>query len=70
VLFRSDRLMFLVALSAGSGLLELLQNFVPGRSPNFWDAVASTAGWAAGAIVGAAAIRIYDHSSKSSPETI
>ena len=40
------------ALFALSGLLELLQNFVPGRNPEIAGAVFSSGGAAAGAILG------------------
>lgn len=41
---RRTRLLTGVALSAGSGLLELLQNFVPGRNPEVAGFLASSFG--------------------------
>jgi VanZ family protein len=41
---RRMRLLTGVALSAGSGLLELLQNFVPGRNPEVAGFLASSLG--------------------------
>jgi VanZ family protein len=42
-----------IGLAAASGLFELLQNFVPGRSPSFFDALASSGGLTCGMAVGA-----------------
>jgi VanZ family protein len=54
--FRGWRsLLFLfVLLCAMGGLIELLQAFSPGRSPDVVDALADGAGGAAGVLVGAA----------------
>lgn len=51
----SQRLAAWSALAAASGLFEILQGFVPGRSPNALDAVASMSGLTIGVMFGAAA---------------
>ena len=50
--WRSLLLLF-VALCAMGGLIELLQAFSPGRSPDVIDALADGAGAAAGVLIGA-----------------
>jgi VanZ family protein len=49
-----DRLGLWFGLAACSALFEILQHFVPGRSPNFLDSLASIAGLTAGLLAGAA----------------
>jgi VanZ family protein len=49
-----DRLLLWIGLAARSALFELLQNFVPGRSPAVIDSLASIAGLTVGFIAGAA----------------
>jgi len=48
-----QRMLALIGLAIASGAFEVLQNFVPGRSPNFLDALASTSGLAFGLLSGA-----------------
>ncbi|MGJ0506557.1 MAG: VanZ family protein [Methylocystis sp.] len=50
---KSGRLLAFVGLAVLSSVMELLQAFVPGRSPAVLDAVASTAGAAVGLCSGA-----------------
>src|SRR5215510_14348155 len=54
--FRGRRglLLLFVVLCAMGGLIELLQAFSPGRSPDVVDALADGAGAAAGVLIGAA----------------
>ncbi len=47
------RLIAWIGLAAASGLFEILQNFVPGRSPSLFDALASTGGLTCGMAFGA-----------------
>jgi VanZ family protein len=47
------RLVASIGLAAASGLFEILQNFVLGRSPKLIDAVASTGGLTGGMAVAA-----------------
>ena len=47
-----QRLVASIALAAASGAFEILQNFIPGRSPSQFDALASTGGSALGTAVG------------------
>jgi len=49
-----DRLLLWIGLAACSALFELLQNFVPGRSPAVIDPLASIAGLTVGYVAGAA----------------
>jgi hypothetical protein len=49
---RRQRLFAWSGLAAASGLFELLQNFVPGRSPSLFDALASASGLTCGMAVG------------------
>lgn len=49
------RLLALLSFAVGSGIFELLQNFVPDRGPRLIDALASTGGLCAGVMIGAAA---------------
>ena len=49
---RRQRVVAWIGLAAASGLFELLQNFVPGRSPSLFDALASTGGLTCGMAVG------------------
>jgi hypothetical protein len=53
------RLLCLVGLSAGSVVLEILQAFVPGRSPSALDAVASSSGAALGMLLGAVLSKLF-----------
>jgi len=55
--WRSLLLLF-VLLCAMGGLIELLQAFSPGRSPDIVDALADGAGAAAGVLIGAAVARL------------
>lgn len=50
---RRQRAVAWIGLAAASGLFELLQNFVPGRSPSVFDALASASGLTCGMAVGA-----------------
>ena len=53
--FREQRLILLfVLLCAMGGVIELLQAFSPGRTPDIVDAIANGAGAAAGVLMGAA----------------
>jgi VanZ family protein len=54
----THRLSIWAMLAVLSGALEALQNFVPGRSPNVLDALASTSGATIGLIAGAVSILI------------
>jgi len=47
-----QRMLALISLAIASGAFEVLQNFVPGRSPSPLDALASTSGLAFGLILG------------------
>jgi hypothetical protein len=49
---RRQRVVAWIGLAAASGLFELLQNFVPGRSPSLFDALASTGGLTCGMAAG------------------
>jgi VanZ family protein len=51
---RRSLLYLFVLLCAMGGVIELLQAFSPGRSPDIVDAVADGAGAAAGVLIGAA----------------
>ena len=53
------RLLCLVGLSAGSVVLEILQVFIPGRSPSALDAVASSSGAALGMLLGALLSKLF-----------
>jgi VanZ family protein len=48
-----QRMLGLIGLAIASGAFEVLQNFVPGRSPSPLDALASTCGAAFGLLLGA-----------------
>ena len=39
-----QRALFWIGLAIASGVFEVLQNFIPGRSPSIYDALASTLG--------------------------
>lgn len=55
-----ERLIFWAALSAASGVFEILQQWIPGRGCEIEDAVVSTLGVTAGLVLGAvAAARFY-----------
>jgi VanZ family protein len=47
------RFMIWIGLAIASGVFEALQNFVPGRSPSIFDALASTLGLTFGFMAGA-----------------
>ena len=47
-----QRLVASIALAAASGVFEILRNFIPGRSPSLFDALASTGGLTLGTAVG------------------
>ena len=47
------RMLALIRLAIASGAFEVLQNFVPGRSPSPFDSLASTCGAAFGLLLGA-----------------
>ena len=47
-----QRLVAWIGLAAASGVFEILQNFIPGRSPSLFDALASTGGLTLGTAVG------------------
>ena len=49
---RRQRVLAWTGLAAASCLFELLQNFVPGRSPSLYDALASASGLTCGMAVG------------------
>lgn len=51
------RLLWLCALLAFAGLIEVLQAFVPGRSSEWGDMLGDTVGIALGAVLGAVALR-------------
>lgn len=51
------RLLWLCALLAFAGLIEVLQAFVPGRSSEWGDLLGDTVGIAFGAVLGAVALR-------------
>jgi VanZ family protein len=53
------RLLRLVGLSAGSVVLEILQAFVPGRSPSALDAMAGSSGAALGMLLGAVLSKLF-----------
>jgi VanZ family protein len=55
---RRSLLYLFVLLCAMGGVIELLQAFSPGRSPDIVDAVADGAGAAAGVLIGAAFARV------------
>ncbi len=48
-----ERLAVWIGLAMASGILEILQAFIPGRSPSPFDALASTCGLTVGLIIGA-----------------
>jgi VanZ family protein len=48
-----QRMLALICLAIASGAFEVLQNFVPGRSPSPLDALTSTCGAAFGLVLGA-----------------
>jgi VanZ family protein len=48
-----QRMLALIGTAIASGAFEVLQSFVPGRSPSFLDALASTSGLAFGLLSGA-----------------
>jgi VanZ family protein len=48
------RALFWIGLAIASGVFEVLQNFVPGRSPSIFDALASTLGLTFGFVAAAA----------------
>jgi VanZ like family len=55
-----ERLIFWAALSAASGVFEILQQWIPGRGCEIEDAVVSTLGATAGLVLGAVAVaRLY-----------
>ena len=54
---RGTRLLWLCALLAFGGLIEVLQQFVPGRSPEWGDLLADSIGIASGAVVAALVLR-------------
>ena len=47
-----QRLIAWIGLAAASGVFEILQNFIPGRSPSLFDALASSGGLTCGMAVG------------------
>ena len=47
-----QRLVAWIGLAAASGVFEILQNFIPGRSPSLFDALASSGGLTLGMAVG------------------
>ena len=47
------RALFWISLAIASGVFEVLQNFIPGRSPSIFDALASTLGLTLGYMVSA-----------------
>ena len=49
---RRQRLVAWISLAGASGVFEILQNFIPGRSPSLFDALASTGGLTLGMAVG------------------
>jgi VanZ family protein len=49
------RALFWIGLAIASGVFEVLQNFVPGRSPSIFDALASTLGLTFGCMAAALA---------------
>ena len=55
---RRSLLYLFVLLCAMGGVIELLQAFSPGRSPDIVDAVVDGAGAAAGVLIGAAFARV------------
>ncbi len=64
-----ERLFFFLGLGAASSLFELFQAWVPGRSPNARDALASALGLTAGLILGASfAARLTAESPAEHPE--
>ena len=50
-----ERVTMWVGLAAVSGILEILQRLIPGRSPSILDALASTSGLTLGLLFGAVA---------------
>ena len=52
-----QRLNFWALVAALSFLLELIQNLVPGRDPDLFDALASSSGLTAGVVAGGLLIR-------------
>jgi VanZ family protein len=55
---RRSLLYLFVLLCVMGGIIELLQAFSPGRSPDILDAIADGAGAAAGVLIGAAFARV------------
>ncbi|MGA8170765.1 MAG: hypothetical protein WB816_08040 [Methylocystis sp.] len=54
-----ERILGWLGLSVASGGFELLQNFVPLRSPSVWDAFASAGGATFGVLLGVASLRAF-----------
>ncbi|WP_409455330.1 VanZ family protein [Methylosinus sp. H3A] len=65
---RRQRLLICLGLAAASGVFELLQAYVPNRSPSLYDALASAAGVAAAQISWAAAAWIWRQLPDRTPE--
>ena len=64
-----ERLVFWAALGTASGVFEILQRWIPGRSCEFEDAVVSTLGLSTGLVLGAmAAARLFAGLSAEDPE--
>lgn len=56
-----QRLVFWMAMVTLSFLLELLQQYVPGRGPSIYDAVASSSGLTIGLLIGAySSLKIFN----------
>lgn len=60
-----ERLALWACLALASGLFEILQNFVPGRTSDVGDIVASTSGLTVGLVLGAKIARML--ANRSSP---
>ena len=64
-----ERLVFWAALGTASGVFEILQRWIPGRSCEIEDAVVSTLGLSTGLVLGAmAAARLFAGLSAEDPE--
>jgi VanZ family protein len=54
-----ERLLVWFGLAVASGVFEILQNFVPGRSPSPLDALASTSGLTLGLLSGVIVATVF-----------
>lgn len=54
-----QRLTIWIAVSIASGLFEVAQRFIPGRTPHFLDSVASISGLSVGLVIGAVILNAF-----------